>query len=83
MVIKTGRYGRFLACTGYNAPDNPCDNRRNIVKKSDVPLSRSAVVISWSAAPENRGRPFWGCANYPDLRLSGQHRAVDGALPRV
>ena len=40
MVIKTGRYGRFLACTGYNAGENPCDNRRNIVKKSGVPCPK-------------------------------------------
>ena len=65
MVIKTGRYGRFLACTGYNAPENPCDNRRNIVKKSDVPCPKCGGDLVERRARKS-GRPFWGCANYPD-----------------
>ena len=65
MVIKTGRYGRFLACTGYNAPENPCDNRRNVVKKSDVPCPRCGGDLVERRARKS-GRPFWGCANYPD-----------------
>ena len=65
MVIKTGRYGRFLACTGYNAPENPCDNRRNIVKKSEVPCPKCGGDLVERRARKS-GRPFWGCANYPD-----------------
>ena len=65
MVIKTGRYGRFIACTGYNAPENPCDNRRNIVKKSDVPCPKCGGDLVERRARKS-GRPFWGCANYPD-----------------
>lgn len=65
MVIRTGRYGRFLACTGYNAPENPCDNRRNIVKKSDVPCPKCGGDLVERRARKS-GRPFWGCANYPD-----------------
>ena len=64
MVIKTGRYGRFLACTGYNAEDNPCDNRRNIVKKSEVPCPKCGGDLVERRARKS-GRPFWGCANYP------------------
>ena len=64
MVIKTGRYGRFLACTGYNAADNPCDNRRNIVKKSAVPCPKCGGELVERRARKS-GRPFWGCANYP------------------
>ena len=64
MVIKTGRYGRFLACTGYNADDNPCDNRRNIVKKSEVPCPKCGGDLVERRARKS-GRPFWGCANYP------------------
>ena len=40
MVIKSGRYGRFLACTGFGAEENPCENRRNLVKKSGVPCPK-------------------------------------------
>ena len=65
MVIKTGRYGRFLACTGYNAGENPCDNRRNIVKKSGVPCPKCGGDLVERHSRKSR-RPFWGCANYPD-----------------
>ena len=65
MVIKTGRYGRFLACTGYNAEDNPCDNRRNIVTKSDVPCPKCGSDLVQRRARKS-GRPFWGCASYPE-----------------
>ena len=68
MVIKTGRYGRFLACTGYNADDNPCDNRRNIVTKSDVPCPRCGGDLVQRRARKS-GRPFWGCANYPECEF--------------
>ena len=68
MVIKTGRYGRFLACTGYNAEDNPCDNRRNIVTKSDVPCPKCGGDLVQRRARKS-GRPFWGCANYPECEF--------------
>ena len=68
MVIKTGRYGRFLACTGYNAEDNPCDNRRNIVTKSDVPCPKCGGDLVQRRARKS-GRPFWGCANYPNCEF--------------
>ena len=68
MVIKTGRYGRFLACTGYNADDNPCDNRRNIVTKSDVPCPKCGGDLVQRRARKS-GRPFWGCANYPECEF--------------
>ena len=68
MVIKTGRYGRFLACTGYNADDNPCDNRRNIVTKSDVPCPKCGGDLVQRRARKS-GRPFWGCARYPECEF--------------
>ena len=68
MVIKTGRYGRFLACTGYNAEDNPCDNRRNIVLKSEVPCPKCGGDLVQRRARKS-GRPFWGCARYPECEF--------------
>ena len=68
MVIKTGRYGRFLACTGYSAEDNPCDNRRNIVTKSDVPCPKCGGDLVQRRARKS-GRPFWGCARYPECEF--------------
>jgi DNA topoisomerase-1 len=59
MVIKYGRFGKFLACSGY--PD--CKNTKNYEKKADAlcPNCGGDVVIKRT----RRGRNFFGCSNYP------------------
>ena len=59
MVIKTGRYGKFLACPGYPT----CKNTRRIVESTDgvCPQCGGAIVAKKSKG----GRKFFGCANYP------------------
>ena len=80
MVIKTGRYGRFIACTGYNAEDNPCDNRRNIVLKSEVPCPKCGGDLVQRRARKS-GRPFWGCANYPECEFLVNTEPVPAPCP--
>lgn len=59
MVIKTGRYGKFLACPGF--PE--CRNTKPIVEEVDVdcPKCGGVVVVRRS----KRGRKFYGCDQYP------------------
>jgi DNA topoisomerase-1 len=59
MVIKTGRFGRFISCSGY--PE--CKTTKPIVKETGAacPKCGGAVVERRS----KRGRTFYGCANYP------------------
>ena len=59
MVIKSGRFGKFLACPGY--PD--CKTTKPIVNKTPgiCPKCGGAIV----AKKSKRGRVFYGCANYP------------------
>lgn len=59
MVIKSGRFGKFLACPGY--PD--CKNTKPLVAKAagSCPLCGGAIV----AKKSKRGRVFYGCENYP------------------
>ncbi|CAI8015573.1 DNA topoisomerase 1 [Geodia barretti] len=61
MSIKTGRFGRFLACTGYPK----CRNTKDMVKKSGVPCPKCGGDLVERRSRKSR-RPFWGCANYPD-----------------
>ena len=61
MVVKTGRYGKFLACPGF--PE--CKNTKPIVEEIDVicpKCEKGSVVIRRS----KRGRKFYGCSRYPD-----------------
>jgi DNA topoisomerase I len=59
MVIKTGRFGRFISCTGY--PE--CKTTKPIVKETGAkcPKDGGAIVERRS----KRGRTFYGCVNYP------------------
>ena len=60
MVIKTGRFGRFLACTGF--PE--CRNTKPIVKKTGVDCPKCGGDIVERRA-RGRGRSFFGCSKYP------------------
>jgi len=59
MVIKTGKYGKFLACPGY--PE--CKNVKKYVEMNgaDCPKCDGKVVIKHT----KKGRIFYGCSNYP------------------
>ncbi|NLI61659.1 MAG: type I DNA topoisomerase [Clostridiales bacterium] len=60
MVIKTGRFGKFLACP--NFPE--CRNTKPLLEELDLPCPKcdGKVVIRKT----KRGRKFYGCSNYPD-----------------
>ncbi len=60
MVIKSGRYGKFLACPGY--PD--CKNAKPItseVKGVDCPLCGSKILEKKS----KKGKKYFGCEKNP------------------
>ncbi|MCD8026345.1 MAG: type I DNA topoisomerase [Clostridiales bacterium] len=59
MVVKVGRYGKFIACPGY--PD--CKNIKKYVEKTGVtcPKCGGDVIIKRT---KNK-RIFYGCSNYP------------------
>ena len=59
MVVKTGRYGKFLACPGY--PE--CKNTKRIVETAPgtCPKCGNALVAKKSRG----GRKFFGCSHYP------------------
>lgn len=60
MVVKYGRYGRFIACPGW--PE--CKNIKKFVVKAGVPCPKCGgeVIVKKS----KRGRVFYGCEKYPD-----------------
>ncbi len=59
MVVKYGRYGKFLACPGY--PE--CKNTKPLIEKLDVPCPDcDGQVIKRKS---KKGRTFYGCSNFP------------------
>ena len=76
MVIKTGRFGRFMACTGF--PD--CRNTKPILNKTGVKCPKcSGEVVERKA--RGRGRPFWGCSNYPNCDFIINRRPLPTPCP--
>ncbi len=76
MVIKTGRYGKFLACPGYPT----CKNTRRIVESTDgvCPQCGGAIVAKKSKG----GRKFFGCANYPKCNFATWNEPSKELCPR-
>ena len=76
MVIKTGRYGKFLACPGYPT----CKNTRRIVESTDgvCPKCGGAVVAKKSKG----GRKFFGCANYPKCDFATWNEPTKELCPK-
>lgn len=76
MVIKTGRYGKFLACPGYPT----CKNTRRIVESTDgvCPQCGGAIVAKKSKG----GRKFFGCANYPKCNFATWNEPSKEMCPR-
>ena len=59
MVIKSGRFGRFISCTGYPQ----CKTTRPIIKDTGVRCPKDGGVIAERRS--RKGRIFYGCVNYP------------------
>lgn len=59
MVIKTGRYGRFLACPGY--PE--CKNAKPLIVNTGAkcPVCGGEIIERKS----KKGHTFYGCGNWP------------------
>jgi DNA topoisomerase-1 len=65
LVIKRGKFGEFIACSGY--PE--CKYTRNIVKTTGIkcPKCSDGELIRRKAGKgKAKGRFFYGCSRYPD-----------------
>ena len=76
MVIKTGRFGKFLACPGY--PD--CKNTKPLVieTKATCPRCGGKVIEKKS----KKGYVFYGCDNYPDCNFMTWDKPTEELCPK-
>ncbi len=75
MVIKTGRFGRFISCTGY--PE--CKTTRPILKDTGAKCPKDEGMIV--ERKSKKGRTFYGCANYPKCDFVSWDRVVPQRCP--
>lgn len=77
MVIKMGRYGKFLACPGF--PD--CRNTKPLVEKIGVKCPKCGhgeIVVKRS----KKGRIFYGCDNYPKCEFVSWNKPINEKCPK-
>jgi len=76
MVIKYGRYGKFLACPGF--PE--CKNAKPFFEDAGVkcPLCGGKVLIKKT----KKGRKFFGCDNNPECNFMSWNKPTGDKCPK-
>ena len=76
MVVKVGRFGKFLACPGY--PE--CKNTKPLIfrTKAKCPECGGDVIEKKT----KRGSSFYGCSNYPKCNFMTWDAPSDEVCPR-
>ncbi|MFV0402165.1 MAG: type I DNA topoisomerase [Oscillospiraceae bacterium] len=76
MVIKVGRFGKFLACPGF--PE--CKNTKKIVQETGgiCPVCGKKVI----AKKSKKGRAFYGCEGYPDCTFVTWDKPLKEECPK-
>lgn len=81
MVVKQGRYGEFLACSGY--PE--CKNTQSITngsgKSTGVKCPQKNCEGDIVERKSKRGKIFYGCSNYPECTFATWDLPVDQECP--
>ena len=76
MLIKTGRFGEFMACSGF--PE--CRNTKPILKSVGVKCPKCGKDIVRRKGKS--GKTFYGCSGYPDCSMSFWYKPVNKACPK-
>ncbi|MCH8206971.1 MAG: type I DNA topoisomerase [Chloroflexi bacterium] len=77
MVIKTGRYGRFLSCSGF--PE--CRNSRPLLARVGVECPECGGDLVERRQKGKGRRTFYGCSNYPTCNFAVNRRPLPQPCP--
>lgn len=76
MVIKNGRFGKFLACPGY--PE--CKNAKPILHETGATCPKCGGNVIQKKS--RKGRVFFGCSNYPNCDFVTWDEPMKDNCPR-
>lgn len=76
MVVKVGRFGKFLACPGY--PE--CKNTKPLVLRTKAKCPRCGGDVIEKKT--RKGTTFYGCSNYPNCNFMTWDVPSDEVCPR-
>lgn len=78
MVLRRGRYGVFLSCSGYPQ----CRNAKPYQVKTGAACPQCGGNLVERKARQGKGkRPFYGCANYPTCTFTTNRRPLPQPCP--
>ncbi|MDP9355179.1 MAG: type I DNA topoisomerase [Chloroflexota bacterium] len=77
MVIKLGKFGKFLACSGF--PE--CRNSKPLLQRIGVtcPTCKEGEIVERRS---KKGRAFFGCERYPACDFVAWNKPVNEPCPR-
>ena len=75
MVKKLGRFGFFLACSGF--PE--CHNTKSI-PLAKCPVCGTGEIVERKT--KGRGKAFYGCTNYPTCTFISHFKPIDQYCPK-
>jgi len=76
MVIKTGRFGKFMACSGY--PD--CKKTMPFVVKTGVLCPQCGKDLLERKTKKNR--VFYGCSGFPECKFTINRKPIPQPCPQ-
>lgn len=76
MVIKTGRYGKFIACPGF--PE--CKNTKQFLDDTGKVCPKCSGKVIYKQTKKKK--KFIGCENYPECDFSSWNLPIDGECPK-
>ena len=74
MVLKSGRFGKFLACSKY--PE--CKTTKPLATGVKCPEDGGDIVERRT----KRGKSFWSCSNYPKCKFATWHKPLPRNCPK-
>jgi DNA topoisomerase I len=77
MVVKTGRFGKFIACSGY--PE--CKYTKSFQKKTGVKCPKCGTGDLIQRMSKKK-RTFYGCSNYPNCDFAINTKPLPEPCPK-
>jgi DNA topoisomerase-1 len=76
MVIKVGRFGKFLACSGY--PE--CKTTMPFLVKTGIRCPQCGGELVERV--NKKKQVFYGCSNYPECQFTTSYKPISQPCPR-
>ena len=78
MLIKNGRFGKFLACSGFPK----CKNTKPFLDKIGISCPEEGCSGEIIRKKTKKGRTFYGCSNYPKCSFVTWNKPVNKRCPQ-